>query len=107
MPDLYVCADCFEDPGIRACVDDNLSANACSFCAASADEPIAADLDAVAEYINTCLYKEYDDAANCLPFESREGGYQGTTWDRHELLEHEVQLGLPRDDDGRLLDAIA
>jgi RES domain-containing protein len=45
-------------------------------------------------------------AVDQLPYESAEGGYQGTTWNTDELLSDEVELFLPRDNGNRLFYAI-
>jgi hypothetical protein len=39
----------------------------------------------------------FGDAAEQLPFETAEGGYQGRTWTTYELLFEELELQLPRD----------
>jgi hypothetical protein len=44
-----------------------------------------------------CLKAEYDDAANWLPYESAEGGYQGTTWDTYDLLFDHLQIEVTTD----------
>jgi len=56
--------------------------------------PVSAKLVEVAAHINECLYREYDDAANQLPYDGKEGGYFGRHWDTHDLLFEEVELGL-------------
>uniref|UniRef100_UPI002AC335FF HEPN-associated N-terminal domain-containing protein n=1 Tax=Paraburkholderia sp. J41 TaxID=2805433 RepID=UPI002AC335FF len=53
-----------------------------------------------------CLGKKWGGAADQLPYESAEGGYQGTTWDTAELVFEEICLELPRDHDGSLQDEI-
>ena len=45
-------------------------------------------------------------AVDQLPYESAEGGYQGTTWNTAEILFDEICLSLPRDSEGRLFDAL-
>ena len=52
------------------------------------------------------IQKEYDDAANWLPYETAEGGYQGNTWTTCDLLTDELGLKLPNDRNGRLLDSL-
>lgn len=42
-----VCTDCFDDPGIRAFIEDNLQANVCSVCGKECDGEIAAAADGV------------------------------------------------------------
>jgi hypothetical protein len=105
--EAYVCADCFDDPGIREFIEATADSQTCSFCGKTTDKPIAAALSTVVEYIEACVEHEYTDPADCLPFESAEGGYQGEVWTSAELLDEIIGLGLPNDDDGRLVYAIA
>ncbi len=101
----YVCANCFDDEGIKDFISNNAESERCSFCGAAANEPIAAPFDEVVEHMNRCIGGYYDDPANTLPYESAEGGYQGMTYTTQELL---IELGLdfPNDSDNRLHDAI-
>jgi len=92
-----VCLDCFEDPALSEFVKANASSPTCDFCGASADEDIAVAVTEIAAHIEGCLRSEYDDAANGVSWDGREGGWQGaTTWDTAELLA-EVGLELPND----------
>ena len=102
----YVCPDCFDDDGLREFVQENAVAEECSFCGVRGDGPIAAEISNVLAHIRECIEQEYDDAANCLPYESAEGGYIGEHWDSYELLTDQIQLVLPRDQDNKLFDAI-
>lgn len=96
-PDKYVCGDCFTDPGIKSFIESKASANTCQFCLNAGQIPIAASIGEVAEHINNCLYLEYDEAANQVPWISREGGYLWRTWDKWDLLFDELCLDLPND----------
>ena len=78
-----------------------------TFCDAQEDDLISAPFLDVIGYISECLAREYDTAENCLPYESAEGGYQGTVWTTYELLIDQLELELPNDHEDRLLDAIA
>jgi len=101
----YVCGSCFGDVALSDFASSNAEENECDFCGATSTQPIAAPIAKVGAYINECLKEEYDDAANWLPYESSEGGWQGTWWDGSDLLD-EVGLELPNDD-GTLSRAIA
>ena len=98
----FVCAECIDDSGIMEFIRENAVEEECSYCSNSNDAPIAADLDDVAEYMYACLYKEYDDAANQLPYESAEGGYIGRYWDTYDLLFDHLELELPSDYEANL-----
>lgn len=101
----YVCANCIDDSAIQSFIQAHAQEQSCSFCGNEAPEPIAAPLVDVVQRIDTCLCLEYDDPANVLMYDGREGGYQGTIWDTNELLQ-DVGLELPNDDDGSLFDLI-
>ena len=104
--DEYVCPDCFADKGLRGFAECEVSKNACSFCGAEAPEPIAAPMVKVLLYINECLAREYDFAENKLTYDSECSGYLGQTWTTRELLEDQLALELPNDDDGVLMEAL-
>jgi hypothetical protein len=58
------------------------------------------------EHILSSIEEEYDLAANQLPWDGAEGGYQGTHWTTEELLQEEIGLELPNDSDSKLLDRL-
>jgi hypothetical protein len=102
----FVCAECFADEGIRGFIESNLESKECSFCGMVSKDEIAAPFKAVAKHINHSLYQEYDDAANGMSYVSAEGGYLGQWWTTWELLDEEIGLELPNDDDGSLIEAL-
>ena len=104
--DDYVCADCFDDDGLKNFVKADAKNKDCTFCGAQGDHPIAAPFLNVIEHMSNCLAREYDIAENCLPYEGAEGGFQGTVWTTYEFLTDQLQLDLPNDGDNRLLGAI-
>jgi len=105
---MFVCPNCFEDMDLQSFVEDEAVSDKCDFCGARSGQPIAAPLETVAEHIAEYLEFEYTDPANSgLPYESAEGGYQETVWTTEELLRDEIELELPRDNDGRLFETLA
>ena len=104
--DKFVCADCFEDSGIRDFIKRNSKDTRCSFCRESEDAVEVALLQDVVKHMVTCILYEWDDANEWLPYESREGGYQGYYVDTEELLRFELELEFPRDINNQLSDAI-
>jgi hypothetical protein len=84
--DKYVCASCMEDQALQEVVERNLEKNVCSYCGKRSRKGIAAPLDIVTEHMAECISRVYTDPAEVLPFESSEGGYQGTVYDTQELL---------------------
>jgi hypothetical protein len=84
----FVCGKCFCDEDMESYVSGIAERKKCDFCGRVGKEPIAAPFDDVAEYIASCIPHHYDDPANAgLPYESAEGGYQGSTYDTWEVFE--------------------
>jgi hypothetical protein len=95
-----VCTNCFVriDNGLRQFIEANATYNACSFCGSKAQEPIATELAELADFMKACLKDECDDAANWLPYESAEGGFQGKTWDTYDFLFDHLQIETASDE---------
>ncbi|WP_171905173.1 HEPN-associated N-terminal domain-containing protein [Bosea sp. RAC05] len=76
----------------------------CFFCNRkdAATMPFQEVVDFILERIETF----YGKAGDQLPYESREGGYQGWHIDSYDMINDEVGLSLPRDDGRRLFHAI-
>jgi hypothetical protein len=101
--DKYVCAKCIVDDALGRIVTSNACSKKCTYCGRQSQEPIAAVLDIVTEHIAECIARVYTDPAEVLPWESREGGYQGATvYNLWELFE-EVELCI---EDEQLLEDI-
>src|SRR6266404_3258851 len=98
-----VCSSCFEDIDVRIWIRDQEGPRGCDACG-KYDSPTVAFKD-LCEYLEECLKGFWGFAADQLPYESAEGGYQGTTWLTSELVFDEVGLGLVRDKKDRLLHA--
>lgn len=95
-----VCAKCFGDQDISEFIEGFDGPAGCAFC--EEDDAPTAPLREVVCHMRECLEQFYGYAVEQLPYESREGGYQGTTWDTYDLLFDEMELDLPRDRDDRL-----
>ena len=63
---LFVCGNCFEDPGLVEFIRSNASATECSCCPTKDDRPIAASIDDVSAHFIECLFREYDLAVSAL-----------------------------------------
>jgi hypothetical protein len=72
-PDRFVCPACVTDPYLARGLADETEDVPCSYCGADQAAEITVLLDAISNTINTY----YTDPANELPYETREGGYQG------------------------------
>lgn len=102
----YVCVKCIEDESLRRTVADAVESNGCTFCGTEAKDPIAAPLEILVEHINNGLLNHYEDPVDALPYESAEGGYQGTTWDTGDLADHIGLADYFNDDSGGLTEAV-
>jgi hypothetical protein len=99
-----VCVHCFGDADLIDRIESYDEQSDCDFCGEE-DAPTA-PFDDIAAHIKERLETFYGKAADQLPYESREGGYQGSWSDTHDLLVEDVGLDLPRDHSGELLEAL-
>jgi HEPN/RES N-terminal domain 1/RES domain len=99
-----VCSSCFGDDDLRTWIRKANESRGCDACG-KFDSPTRELID-ICRHIEDCLRKYWGFAVEQLPFESAEGGYQGTTWDTYDLLLDEVCLHLPRDKNGALFSAL-
>ena len=90
--DKYVCSQCFDDEFIEDFIKENAVSKKCSYCGNESNELISADILEVASFIEDGLRSEYKEAVECLPWESAEGGWQGTTYDTYDILTDEIGL---------------
>ena len=92
MADKYVCAECFSDYAIKEFIEQNAFSEKCSYCSNESDEPIAAPLEEVIDFIREGLEMEWDNPVNCVGWESAEGGWMGArVIDSYELLTEEIE----------------
>ena len=82
--DTIVCIECISEPAVRAFIDQNGVSAKCSYCEEISEHTIEFDL--LLELILKSLSYEWNSPNDeCLPWNSREGGYYGTevfdTWD--------------------------
>ena len=86
-----VCASCIEEYALKEFIETNAVELYCSFCNESYDKDYSVPIDNLLDYIRGCISREYDDAANWLPYERAEGGYQGPTIEAYDLIFDEMQ----------------
>jgi len=79
----YVCPSCVTDPFLSDDLAGSLEDEDCSYCGARGAADLMQLLDLVADFVGS----EFQDPANQLPFESREGGYQGVVYDGYEVIQ--------------------
>ncbi|MCO6416065.1 RES domain-containing protein [Siccirubricoccus sp. KC 17139] len=95
-----VCARCFEDDDLRKVIKAHGGPRGCDYCGRK--DAATIPLGEIAAYIQERMGKFYGKAVDQLPYESREGGYQGWHTDTYDLLFETIGLDLPRDGDNRL-----
>ena len=100
----FVCPQCVHDDELREFVADRATSNSCSYCQRTGSVPIAAPLDDIVDLVVRSIRSEWTDPAEELPYESREGGYQGKVYTTISLLWEEVEF--PTEND-QLMDDIA
>ncbi len=100
---MYVCFNCFEDPGMIRFIRDSAVSDECSYCSSNGSLPIAAPIYEVADHFMACLYQEYDNAVNQLGWDGSEGGFQGCYWDSFELILDVIGLSFPQENEETLL----
>lgn len=84
----FVCESCIEDDELQKVVRQNLTSNRCDYCGREDAEPIACELSDIFERMEYAVDQEFTDPANELPWDGREGGYQGTFYEGgYELFE--------------------
>ncbi|EPL16054.1 RES domain protein [Pseudomonas sp. CF161] len=85
VEDTYVCARCIQDQGLKKFIRRDRSPGTCSYCHKSVK---VSAMDSVIEHVVNSLCLEWGDPANeGLPYEPREGGWQGDVYNIWELLD--------------------
>lgn len=88
----FICMDCIDEYGLKQFIKDHYTHNECSYCDENNEQVVACELDIVMEYIVRSIGLEWGDpASEGLPYETREGGWQGTVLDNWELFD---EIGL-------------
>lgn len=89
---VTICASCIDEAGIKQFIEAHCTLNECSYCNESGELVTACELDAVIEHIVISIGHEWGDpASEGLPYETREGGWQGTVYTNWELFD---EIGL-------------
>ena len=85
---IYVCEACIEDEALQEVVRENAISEECDYCGRTAETPIACEISDILERIRYAINQEYNDPAGELPYDGREGGYQGNVLDgAYELFD--------------------
>jgi len=92
LSDTFVCSECLEDKGLISFIKNNSSRKGCSYCTdQTSKDRKSCNINVLLEYISDCVRQHYEDPAESMAFESREGGYQGSTFDTYDLLTSTIQ----------------
>lgn len=86
-----VCLRHFNDYAIRDFIDRTGEEIECNFCDEEPKE-LAVPMAELMEFLAESVYFLFNDAANHLPYESAEGGYQGEHYTTRELLNDVIGL---------------
>ncbi|HYF76873.1 MAG TPA: HEPN-associated N-terminal domain-containing protein [Symbiobacteriaceae bacterium] len=88
LGDKYVCDQCFDDYALTGFVQEHASSPKCDYCGRrSKRKPIAAPVDDVVEYIHQGVILDWGNPNDELPYETREGGFQGNVVDAYDLFQ--------------------
>ena len=92
--DTFVCQNCFpsEEYLQQTIIENAIDNETCSYCNDNDSSAKVCSLSTILPVIVSGLQYEYDMPENCLPYETREGGWQGTTYDTYDLISDEVSL---------------
>jgi hypothetical protein len=90
--DKFVCTKCVDDYALARFIRDNAVEKHCDYCGrTSKSKTIAAPIDDVMVEISQGIYSEWRHPDNVgVPYESAEGGYQGTVIDSYDLINDEL-----------------
>lgn len=83
--DLYACPACVNDSYLANVLAANLEDEPCSYCGAAK----AARISIICGEISATILAYYTDPVNVLPYDTREGGFQGEDFSASELVAEE------------------
>ena len=89
----FVCQSCVTDQ----CLSEKLDAASEEVCCSYCDSESAAPISVLIEEIIDAIREDYNDPADELPYDSKEGGWQGTVYDNWEILD-QLDYWSDRDD---------
>lgn len=100
-----LCVRCFDDDDLKDFIRGYDTKGRCSFC--HARNVAIAPLVEMADHLHGFMEENYSKAAEDLPYESREGGYQGSTFSTWEVLIEQIGVPLRGAGEVELGDALA
>lgn len=103
--DRDLCVRCFDDDDLKDFIRGFETKGKCSFC--NSRNVAIAPLREMATHLHGFMEANYSKAANDLPYESREGGYQAMTYTTWEVLIENIGVPLQGVAEVELGDALA
>ena len=102
-----ICDSCVRNSGIRAFIADQQTHGRCSFCQKTRKQGHVSKLADVLNFIWKRVEQDFEDPANALPYENREGGYQGAPiFTSRDLFTEHIELDLAPDHHDAFIDAL-
>jgi len=83
LGDKYVCADCVDDEALKAFIRREACCWRCNYCG---NRRRSVEVDDLMDLIMDGIKTEWDDPANEMGWDSREGGWLGVTVDKYDLV---------------------
>jgi hypothetical protein len=82
-----VCADCLNDTYLGKWVTQNATNKKCTYCGKGGQKRISVNIGDLSYHMAGIINQDWADPANELPYDGREGGYQGQVFNPWELLD--------------------
>ena len=104
---MGVCCECIANRSLADYIRQSASEKECAYCGGRWTRPRAIPLQELLVHMRERIEVEYEDAANSVPYDGREGGYQFPTMDAFDLLEAVgIETGTPDGTNEQLYDAL-
>lgn len=91
--DTYVCYECIGDYALKKYITDNGARKKCDYCGKNR---ISVPIDDLMKQIMSGIKSEYENANDCMGYDSEEGRFYGAaTWDNYDLiaeLDNQLQI---------------
>lgn len=89
IKDTFVCSNHIDDYAIREFIKKSDAKEKCSYC--NKKRKVVSFRDLMEEILFGVRF-QYEDAANWMSYDSREGGYLGNTYTNYELIEQLLEI---------------
>jgi len=89
VPDKNLCIKHIDDNAIKSFIRKNYRIGYCDYCG---KELKVISLESLLEFMMLGISNFYEDAANFMSYDGRQGGYLGDTFDPNELIQERIGL---------------